>query len=82
MLDGEQVMGAAAGQVGGVAALGVHGVRGDDRTGDVDAVQQHGEPGNLIRFDAHLHLAQDGAVSMIQGSQQVITGFPAASGAP
>jgi hypothetical protein len=82
MLDGEQEMRAAPGQVGGVATLGVHRIGRDDRTGDADAVQQHGEPGNLIRLDAHLHLAQDGTVNMIQGSQQVITGFPAASGAP
>jgi hypothetical protein len=78
MLDGEQVMGAAAGQAGGVAALGVHGVRGDDRAGDADAVQQHGEPGNLVRLGTRLHLARDGAVSMVEGGQQVITGVPAA----
>jgi hypothetical protein len=32
-LDGEQEMRAAAGQVGGVATLGVHRIGGDDRAG-------------------------------------------------
>jgi hypothetical protein len=38
MLDGEEVMGTAAGQVGGVATLGVHCVGGNDRSSDVNAV--------------------------------------------
>jgi hypothetical protein len=41
------------------------------RAGDVYAVQQYGEPGNLVRPGADLYLAQDRAVSMAGGSQQV-----------
>ena len=82
MLDGEQVMRAAAGQVGGVAALGVHRISRDDRSADVCAVQQHGEHRDLVRLRPHLHLAQDGTVSMIEGGQQVIAGVSAAGRAP
>ena len=78
MLDGEQEMRAAPGQVSGVATLGVHRIGGDDGSGDVDAVQQDGEHRDLVRLRAHLHLAQHGTVGMIEGSQQVIAGFPAA----
>jgi hypothetical protein len=38
MLDGQQVVSAAPGQVGGVATLGVQCVRGDHRSGQIDAV--------------------------------------------
>ena len=69
---------AAPGQAGGVAALGVHGVRGDDRPGDVDGLQQDGEHRDFVGLRSYLHLAQDGAMNMIEGSQQVITGFAAA----
>ena len=78
MLDGEQEMRAAPGQVGGVATLGVHRIGRDDRARDVDASQQDGEHGNFVGLRSHLHLAQDGAMGMIEGSQQVIAGFPAA----
>jgi hypothetical protein len=78
MLDGEQEMRAPASQVGGVAALGVHRIGRDDRSGDVDAVQQDGEHWDLIRLRPDIYLAQDGAMRMIEGRQQVITGFPAA----
>jgi uncharacterized protein YciI len=61
-----------------VAALGVQRIGRDDRAGDVHMLQQHGEPGNLVRLGPDPDLAQDGAVSMIEGSQQVITGFSAA----
>jgi hypothetical protein len=37
-LDGEQVVRAAPGQVGGVATLGVHRIGGDNRSGDTYAV--------------------------------------------
>ena len=72
-------MRAAAGQVSGVTTLGVHRISRDDRAGDVNAVQQDGEHRDLIRFRAGFHLAQDGAVSMIEGGQQMLTGFAAAS---
>jgi hypothetical protein len=77
-LDGEQEMRAAPGQVGGVPAPGVHRISRDDRSGDVCAVQQEGEHRDLVRLRPHLHLAQDSTMSMIEGGQQVITGFPAA----
>jgi hypothetical protein len=81
-LDREHVMRAAPGQVGGMATLGVHRISRDDRAGDINAVQQEREHRDLIRFRAGFRLAQDGAVSMIEGGQQVIAGIPADSGAP
>ena len=77
-LDGEQETRAAPGQVGGVTTLGVHRIGRDDRAGDVDAVQQEREHRDLVCLRPHLHLAQDGTVSMIEGSQQVIAGVRAA----
>jgi hypothetical protein len=47
-LDDQQVVRAASGQVGGVLALGMQGIGGDDRAGDVDAVQQRGEHGDFV----------------------------------
>ena len=47
MLDDQQVVRAAPGQVAGVGALGVQGVGGDDRVADVDPVQQGGEHRDL-----------------------------------
>ena len=47
MLDDQQVVRAAPGQVCGVGTLGVQRVRGDDRILDVQAIQQGGEQGNL-----------------------------------
>ena len=79
MLDGEQEMRAAPGQVGGVATLGVHRIGCDDRAGDVYAVQQEREHRDLVRLRADFDLAQDGTMSMIEGSQQVIAGIGAAS---
>jgi hypothetical protein len=80
-LDGEQVMRAAAGQVGGVATLGVHRVGRDDGSGDAGAVQQEREHRDFIGLRADFRLAQDGAVSMVERGQQVIAGVPAAGGA-
>ena len=72
MLDGEQVVRAALGdQVLGVGALGVHGVRGDHRPGQVDAVQQGGEHRDLVRFGLDVDLSQDHAVSVIERGQQM-----------
>jgi len=44
-LDGEHVVRTAAGQIVSMTALGVHRVGGDDRTGDLNAVQQDGNIG-------------------------------------
>ena len=80
-LDDQQVVRAAPGQVGGVGALGVQRIGGDDRAGDVDAVQQRGEHGNLVGLGAHLHLAQHHAVSMVEGGEQVPAVLAAVAGA-
>jgi hypothetical protein len=56
----------------------VHRIGRDDRTGDVDAVQQHREHRDFVRLRPHLYLAQHGAVSMVEGSQQMIAGLAAA----
>jgi hypothetical protein len=55
----------------------MHRISGDDRTGDVNAVQQHREHRDLVRLRAHVHLAQDGATGVVEGSQQVLAGFGA-----
>jgi hypothetical protein len=69
-------MRATAGQVGGITTLSMHRIGRDHRSGDVYAVQQEREHRDLVRPRADLHLAQDGTVNMIEGSQQVIAGFP------
>lgn len=70
-LDGDHVMRAAAGKVAGVCTLGVQRVGGNDRIAALDPVQQRGEQRDLVRFGAHLHLAQHRAMRMIEGGQQV-----------
>ena len=80
-LDDQQVLSAAPGQVGGMVTLGVQGIGGDDRAGDVNAVQQRGEQGDLIGLGAHLHLPQHHAVRMIEGRQQVAAVLLAMAGA-
>ena len=61
-----------------MAALGVHRISRDHRAADLYAVAQHREHRDFVRLRPHLHLAQDGAMGVIEGSQQVITGFAAA----
>jgi hypothetical protein len=61
-----------------VGALGIHRVGGDDRTGDLNAIQQDGEHRDLVRLGTDFHLGQDGTMSMIERSQQVIARFSAA----
>jgi hypothetical protein len=78
MLDGEQVMRATAGQVRGVATLSMHRISRNNRAADLYAVTQHRKHRDFVRLRPHFHLAQDGAMGMIEGSQQVITGFAAA----
>ena len=70
-LDDQQVVRAAPGQEGGVLALGVQSIGGDDRIGDVQAAQQRGEHGDLVGLGTHLHLAQHRAMSMVIGGEQV-----------
>ena len=71
MLDDQQVVRAAPVQVGGVGVLGVQRVRGDDRIGDLDAVQQRGEQGDFVGLGAHLDLAQHHAMGVIERGEQV-----------
>ena len=75
MLDDQHVVRAAPGQVGGVGALGVQRVGRDDRIGDVQAVQQGGEQGDLIGLSADLGLAQHYPVGMIEGGEQMAAVF-------
>src|ERR1035438_3182420 len=77
-LDGEQLMRATAGQVRGVATLSMHRISRKNRAADLYAVTQHRKHRDFVRLRPHFHLAQDGAMGMIEGSQQVITGFAAA----
>ena len=71
-LDSDQVMRAAlGGQVLGVAALGVHRVRGDHRPGQVDAIQQRREHGDLVRLRLDIDLPEDHAAGVLERGQQV-----------
>ena len=81
MLDDQQVVRAAPGQVIGVGTLGVQGVRGHDGALDLDAVQQRGEHRDLVGLRAHLGLAQDHAVGLIESGQQVAVALAAVGGA-
>jgi hypothetical protein len=81
LLDGQQVVRAAPGQVFGVGTLGVHRVGADDRPADRDAVQQRGEHGDLIRRRAHFGLAQDHPVAMVESRQQMTAVCAAVTGA-
>ena len=78
MLDDQQVVRAAPGQVLGVGALGVHSIGGNDRIGDAYPVQQRAEHRDLVRLRPHLGLAQHHAVGMVKSRQQVTAGLPAA----
>ncbi len=51
--DGEQVVRATPGEVVGVTVLGVQGISGDDRAGEVDTVEQWGERGDLVGLAVH-----------------------------
>ena len=58
-------------QVGGVGALGVHGVGGDRHAGDVDGVEQRGERFDLVGLRWDLALAGYGAGVVAHGRDQV-----------
>jgi hypothetical protein len=71
-LDDQDVGGVLAGdQPVGMVALGVHGVGGDDGGGEVQALQQRPEPGDLVGRAVHPGLAQDAAAGMVHDGQQV-----------
>ena len=81
MLDDQQVVRAALVQVFGVGLLGVQSIGGYDGIGDLDAVQQRGEHGDLVGLDVHADLAQDHAMSMIERCEQVPAVLAAMPGA-
>jgi hypothetical protein len=64
-----------------MGALGVHGIGGDDRPGNVYAVQQRGEHGDLVRLRGHVSLSQDRAAGVVESRQQVTAVFIAMAGA-
>ena len=75
-LDGQdEVRAALARQVLGVGALGVHRICGNHRPGQVDAVQQRREHGNLVRLRFYIHLPEDYAGGVVQGGQQMPPGL-------
>jgi hypothetical protein len=63
---------AAAVQPGGVVALGVQSVGGDDRVGQVDSVQKRGEHGDFVRLRCHLDLPEHDTGRMVERGQQVL----------
>jgi hypothetical protein len=70
--DDQQVGGVLVGdQPVGVLTLGVHGVGGDDPSGQVQAVQQRPEPGDLIGLGVDVDLSQDGTAGVLHRRQQV-----------
>ncbi len=64
-----------------MVALSVQGIGGNHGVPDVDRVQQHAEPGDLIGLRAHAGLAQHRAVSVVKRSEQVRGILAAATGA-
>ncbi len=82
MLDDQQVARTALVQVGCVAVLGVQSVRGDDRIGDLDLVQQRGEQGDFVGLGVHPDLAQHHAMGVIERGEQVPGGLLVTAGAP
>ena len=72
VLDGQQVVGAAFVQVGGVVALGVEGIGGDDGPGEigvVDLVEQGCELGYFVGLRADLAGGQGDAVAVPDGGE-------------
>jgi hypothetical protein len=53
----------------------VQGIRGDHRPGQVDAVQQRGEHGDLVGLGLDADLPQNHAVPVIERGQQVPSGL-------
>jgi hypothetical protein len=71
-LDDQQVGGVLVGdQPVGVLTLGVHGVGGQDPPGQVQALQQRLEPGDLVGLGVDVDLGQDAAAGVVHRGQQV-----------
>ena len=64
-------MSAAAGDVLGGLPQAVHGVRGDDRIGDVHALQQVAQGGDLVALGRHRELTDDRACGVVERGHQV-----------
>ena len=79
--DRDHIVRAAPGKVAGVLPLGVQSVSGDDRAGDVQAVQQLGEHRDFVGLGAHLHLPQHHAMTVVESGEQVTAVFTAVPGA-
>src|SRR5512135_1627245 len=56
---------------GGGGLLGVRGIGGDDRAGQLQGVEQGGQPGRLAGLRAHVHLAEHHTVVVVDRGQQV-----------
>ena len=70
--DGEQVVRAAAMQVSGVLALGVHRISGNHGTGQVgDLVQDHREHGDLVGLAVQGDLCANHAGVVVEAGHQV-----------
>jgi hypothetical protein len=71
-LDDQQVGGVLVGdQPLGVLPLGVQRVGGDHGAGQVQAVQQRPEPGDLVGGVVHVGLGQDGMAGVVHRGEQV-----------
>ena len=55
-----------ANEIVGVAVLGMQRIGGDDRTGDVDAVQQRREGVDLIGLAVRHGLTQDNTAELVE----------------
>ncbi len=71
-LDDQQVGGVLVGdQPVGVLTLGVHGVGGQHPAGQVQALQERLEPGDLVGLGVHVALAEDRAGGVVHRGEQV-----------
>jgi hypothetical protein len=73
-LDLGDVLGTALAGVGTVSVLGMQRVGGDDRAGQIDAVQQRPEGGDLVALVGDLALGQDVAGVVHRGEQSNVAG--------
>ena len=71
-LDDQDVGGVLVGdQPVGVLTLGVHGVGGQHPAGQVQALQERLEPGDLVGLGVHVALAEDRAGGVVHRGEQV-----------
>ena len=70
-LHGQNVVAAPAGDVTGGVPLAMHRICGDDGVGDVHAVQQVPQGGDLVAFGGHRELADHRARGLVERGHQV-----------